>query len=872
MTALRVLVARLGDVLLRRSRENRLSEEVQSHLDALADDYAAQGMSPADARLAARKAFGGVDQVKERYRDQRGLPLVNGLLQDAHYSSRLIVRDRWFTVAIVAALALGIASSSTMVSLLYGMSFRGLPFDDADALVGITGAQTRTQGRRVPFGVFDAWQSSAKSFALLAAEVDEVVNLGDEANATDQFAGTYVSHSAFGLLRVRPILGRDFRPEDDRVGAAPVAIIGHRVWSERYGSDPAVLGRTVRANGQAATVIGVMPEGFMYPIDQQVWRPLAALPGMDGPGAGQRLVRIIGRLADGVTIDQARSELSTILSTLPVPEADRTRRTVVQPLNDMYVGRPSDAAPMMMLAAVMVVLLIACSHAASLMLARSAARAREMSMRAALGASRLRIVRQLLVESVLLALAAGVIGGAFAWVGARTFAAETTGFGMPYWIKFTFDFRLVLYIAALSTGAGITFGLLPALNLSHTKLTAVLNQGGRTGTPGRRARRTTTLLLVGELALTVVLLASAGALVRSAAGVYQSDQMLDLARLWEFRVALPESKYARPEQRQAFYRALDERLAAAPGLESAALAGSPPFNARENRDVIVDNSSRGTVPMVAIGDRYFETLGLEMVRGESLKNLAPVGGIANALVNERFAERYFPGRDPIGQDVWLAPEAEGATPERYTIVGIAPPLRQQVASGNTPAVYVPHASQPGRIASLLVRGRPEMFADALRQEVRRLDPDLPLFNLQSLERVSGGSRFVPRMMSAVFAIVAVIATLLSALGLYAITAYATAQRTQEVGVRMALGARRSQIAWLFLKSALGPTAMGLTIGLAGAVAAGGLLQGVLVDVRANSPIALLGVLALLVTVSITATLLPARRASRLDPVTALRVE
>ena len=868
---MRTLISRLLDLVLRRRREDRLSEEMQAHLDMLVDEHVANGLSPDDAHLAARKAFGGPDQIKEHYRDQRGFPLLNGLIQDTRYSLRLIARDRWFAAAIVAALALGIAASSTMASLLYGMNFRGLPFDQAGALVGIGGEPTRTQGRRIPFGVFETWRSTSRSFAALSAEVDTVINLGDEANATDRFAGTYVSHTAFSLLRVRPMLGRDFRADDERAGAAPAVIIGYRVWADRYGSDPAVLGRVVRTNGQAATVIGVMPDGFTYPIDQQIWRPIASLPGMEGPAAALRPVRIVGRLADGVTPERARAELSALQSTQPVSEADRTRPTTVMPLNETYVGRVTDTAPMTLVAAVVLVLLIACSHAASLMLARSAARAREMSMRAALGASRIRIIRQLLVESVLLALIAGLIGGALAWMGARAFAAETIGFGMPYWIKFTFDVRLVLYITALSTSAGLAFGLLPALHLSRTNLNEVLNQGGRSGMSSPRARRTTAVLLVGELALTVILLASAGALVRSAEGVYRSDQALDLARLWEFRVALPEPQYASAERRLAFYRALDERLAAAPGLESAALAGSPPFNASESGEVVIDNTAKGTVRVVAAGNRYFETLGLSLVRGVGLDNAA-TGASPTALVNERFVERFLPGTDPIGREVLLSSDGEGASPERFTIVGVAPQLRQQVASGHTPVIYVPHAARPGKVASLLVRGRPEQFADVLRQEVRRLDPDLPLFNLQSLQRVSNGSRFVPRMMSVVFSIVAVIATLLSALGLYSVTAHAAPQRTQEVGVRIALGARRSQIAWLFLKRALVPVAAGLALGLTGAMAAGSLLQAVLVDVRANNPIALLGVSALLVAVSITATLLPARRASRLDPVTALRAE
>ncbi len=887
MSALRVLWTRILEYVSRSRREDRLSAEVEGHLDLLTDEHIARGMAPDDARLAARKAFGVVDQVKERYRDQRGFPFIDGLIQDTRYAARLIARDRWFTAAAVIALSLGIGVSSTMLTLIYSMHFRGLPFERASALVGIASEPNPAQGSNIPFAVFDAWRSASRSFIGMAAEVDADVNLGDDTNATDQFAGTFMSHNAFALLRERPILGRSFRPDDDRAGAPPVVIIGHRLWTDRCGSDPAVIGRRVRANGQPATVIGVMPPGFMYPIDQQVWRPLAALPGMETPAAGQRPMRVVARLADGISHEQARAELAAIVSTLTaVPEADRTRPTVVLPLNDAYFGKATQAMPMMMLAAVLVVLLIACSHAASLLLARSSARAREMSMRAALGAGRGRIVRQLLVESVLMALMAGVLGVALASIGVRAFANEVAGFGLPYWTTFTFDMRLVSSLTLLCTATGIAFGLLPALHLSRTSLTDVLNQGGRSGMAGPRAHRTTTTLLVGELALTVVLLASAGALVQSANVVYRADQTIDLANLWEFRVALPQAQYASSERRLAFYRALDERLAAAPGMESAALASSAPFNARDSRGIRMADAPGGDGPaalsgserlnsarLVAVGDRYFDTLGLKVIRGARLEDVDASARATAALVNERFAEQFSPGVDPIGRQVLLVNQrTPGVALERFTIVGIAPPLRQQIAAGHTPMVYVPHATQPGTLASLIVRGRPERFADVLRQEVRRLDPDLPLFNLQSLERVSYMSRWTQRITSAAFSVVAVIVTLLSALGLYSITAYAASQRTQEVGVRMALGARRSQVSWLFLRRALMQVSIGLAIGIAGAVAVGTVLQGVLIDVRANNPITLAGVCALLVAVSITASLLPARKAARLDPVAALRQE
>lgn len=657
-------------------------------------------------------------------------------------------------------------------------------------------------------------------------------------------------------------------------------IIGHRVWTERYGSHRDVIGRTVRVNGQPATVIGVMPEGFKYPIDQEVWRPLASMPGMETPDAAQRPFRIVARLAGGVSIEQGRAELAAIVSTLAaVPEADRTRRIVVMPLNETYFGKATQPVPMMMLAAVLVVLLIACSHAASLLLARSSTRTREMSMRAALGASRSRIVRQLLVESVLLALMAGVLGVAMASVGVRAFANEVSGFGLPYWTRFSFDARLVSYITLLCMSTGVACGLVPALQLSKTNVAEILNQGGRSGMASPRAQRITSALLIGELALTVILLASAGVLVQSAGGVYRADQTIDVANLWTFRVSLPQPQYASRERRLAFYRALDERLAAAPGMESATLASSPPFNARDSRGILMDNEAAGSdrpsglpnARLVAIGDRYFDTLGLKVVRGARLEDLDPSVRASAALVNERFVERFSRGIEPIGRQVQLVNErTPEAPPARFTIVAIAPPLRQQVAAGHTPVVYVPHGTEPAAVASLIIRGRPERFADVVRQEVRRLDPDLPLVDLQSLEHVSYMSRWIQRITSTGFSIVAIIATVLSALGLYSLTAYAAAQRTQEIGVRMALGARRSQVSWLFLRRALIQVSIGLAIGLAGAVAVGTVLQGALVDVRAANPLTLAGVCALLVTVATAATLVPVRKASRLDPVAALR--
>ena len=342
---MRTFFSRVVDVLLLPWREQRMHEEVKAHLELLTDEFVARGLSRAEARLAARRAFGGVDQMKERYRDQRGIRLIQEAIQDARYALRLMRRDRWCTAATVVALALGIGVSATMVTLLYSMNVRGLPFHDAHELVGVTGAATRSQGGQIPYGVFDAWRSASRSFAGLTAEIGAPINLGDEVHATDQFAGTFLSHDTFALLGERPILGRDFLPDDDRAGAAPVVIIGYRVWADRYGSDPSVIGRRVRANGEAATMIGVMPEGFLYPIDTQVWRPLASFPGIDAARRGHAARSASSAASPAASTPGRReAELAAILSTLTtVSEADRTRRTIVMPLNETYVGKAHTA-------------------------------------------------------------------------------------------------------------------------------------------------------------------------------------------------------------------------------------------------------------------------------------------------------------------------------------------------------------------------------------------------------------------------------------------------------------------------------------------------------------------------------------------------
>jgi putative ABC transport system permease protein len=878
MSWIRVLGSRLLDVVLRRRREQRLDDEVRSHLDLLTDEYVARGLSLADARLAARKAFGGVDQIKARYRDRRGLPWLDAGLQDLRYAVRLIIRDRSFSAVVVIALALGMGVSTLTFTVVYSLNLRRLPFADPAKIVAIGGEGNRTQGSSIPFGVFEGWGSATKSFSAIAAYADAAATLGDDTHPTELIPGTFISHNGFALLGMRPVLGRDFRPEDDRVGAPAVMMLGYGVWASRYGSDPSIVGSTVRIDGQPATIIGVMPEGFRFPTESEVWRPLAAMPSTSTPASGQRGGRIFGRLAEGITIESARAELASIVSTLPAASAaDRTRRTIVVPLNESFHGSVTDPAPLVILSAGILVLLIACAHAASLLLARSFARAREMTVRTALGASRGRVVRQLLVESVLLSIVAGAFGLALASVGVRLFANETSDFGMPYWTTFAFDAQLFTFTAVVSLAVGVVFGLVPALYVSKPNLNEVLNQAGRSTTPAARTRLTTAVLLMAELAVTVVLLSGAGLLLQSAQVLYRADQRIDVSNLWEFRVLLPQPQYADAERRRAFYRRLDERLLAAPGFSSATLASVAPFLGTESRPALMDGeqletgAAVRTTRVVLVGDRYFATLGVPLVRGRGFDELADSSIETVALVNERFAEMFSSNQDPIGRRVTLVNErATPAVAEPFTISGIAPPIRQGPASGQQPIVYLSYGGREQAAASVIIRGNADAFAQVLRQEVRSIDPDLPLYGLESLARLSEKSRWVQRASSTFFSVFAVIAVALSALGLYAVTAYNATQRRQEIGIRMALGARSSQVTWLFLRTVLVQLSIALTLGLIGALGAGAAIRSLLIQTRASDPPTLAGVSVLLMVVAITATVLPTRRATRADPLVTLR--
>ena len=878
LTRVRTSISRAAELLFGGRRERRLAEEIAAHLDELAASYEARGLSPAEARLAARRAFGGVDQVRFDHREQRGLPAIEAITQDFRFAIRLLVKDRWYSAASAIALTLGIAVSTTVFALINGIMFQELPVDEPTRVVHFV---TNTPRGRADTSFPDLvdWQQSARSFAGLAAYADGVATVGDGRAAAEQLADAYVSWNAFDVLRERPIIGRGFEPADDRDGAAPVTILTHHVWAARFGSDPAVLGRPIRIDGAPVTIIGVMRDGFRFPIWTDLWQPLSALPRLNRTDRQARNIGAFGRLAEGVSLSAARVEMSAISRALATthPASNADTRAEVMPFTERYAGRLTEGPPVLMLCAVAMILLVACTNAAMLLLARAAPRAREVALRTAMGASRGRILRQLLVESALLSLVAGALGLVLGMGAVRLLRDDLVDLNLPYWMQFVFDWRVFSFVAMICLTTALGSGLAPAWHLSRTRAAELLKDGGRGIAGGTRTRRWSGALLIAELALTLTLLAGAGLLTRSAGALQDSDRIVDPGGLLSARLAIPAARFGSAEARRSFFARLEETLAANPATQGAAMTTALPFSGAPGRPIRLDAPAEAadrppSASVIAISDGYFAALGLPLVRGRSF-SLDDIG--RSAIVNQRFVEMFGGGADPIGRQLQIGePNAAAAPSPLLTVVGVAPTFRQSPMRDATPVVFVPLRAQPatGVVAVVVPNGnRPGTMA-ALTEAVRAVDPDVAVFKAMPLQRLSEVSRFNHRMLSLVLSAMAVIAMFLSAIGLYGVTAFGVAQRTAEIGVRMALGGSRGQLTWQLLRRTLVRVALGIAFGLAGAIGAGQLLGGLLIDTSPLDPITFAIVVSTLVAVALAACLVPARRALRLDPVAALRRE
>jgi len=814
---------------------------------------------------------------------------MTSVVQDLRYAARRLVRDRRFTLAAVAALALGIGATSAVFTLVNAVMLRSLPFDEPERIMWLStrDAQARTFGVSEPD--FEDWRRATRTFSGIALMQQGPLSVSGDDRAPDQYDAVYISANGFSLIGTGPTIGRGFSPEDDRPGAPAVALLSHNVWMSRYGGDRSVVGRTIRANSEPATIVGVMPPGMQFPFSTEVWLPAShRSTAQTRAGRNGRLLMAYGRLADGMTIEQARTEMTGIAAQLgeQFPDTNKGITAVVNPFAEQVIGRQIRVLFWSLMGAVAFVLLIACANVANLLLARAADRSREIAVRVSIGATRWRIVRQLLVESVLLACVSGVAGLGLAYAGIRWFDANLQDVGRPYWMVFTMDGTVVAFFAAVCVATGIVFGLAPALYVSRTSVSEVMKDGGRSGSAGMRARRWTTGLIVAELSLTLVLLSGAGLMIRSFLNLYGMDIGIDTSRLIAMQLIFPARTYESLESRALFLQRVEERLG---GIGTIGAVGTtnylPASGASLRRFEIVGQrvdaaAERPLVGMVAVGSRYFDALGVQMVRGRPFAATDGEPGREAMIVNQRLAALHFPGEDPVGRRIRLVNDGNiPGAPKFYeaTIVGVAPTIRQRWFEADPdPVVYITHAQNAlmALSANLLVRARsdPVSVAALLRQEIAAMDPDVPVTNIRTMDEILARNRWPQRIFGTMFLVFAVIAIVLAAVGLYSVTAYSVAQRTQEIGIRMALGAEARQVRWLILRRGLIELAAGLFLGLAAALGTGRLLQGMLVGTGPADPATLMSISAVLVTVAVMACVWPARRATRLDPVKALRYE
>jgi putative ABC transport system permease protein len=888
-TTLRQVAARLRAFFRTGDLDCDFEQELESHLTMLTEDNIRRGMTPEQARRAALIRMGGPASIQEQHRAVRGLPTVDAILQDLRFAFRLIAKDCWFSTAAIVALALGIGVNAIGFTIVNAAFLRGLPFKDSDRLY-LMAWQGRSGSRRgFSHAELQDWRARSRAFAGLAAFSNTTLNISDDRALPEEARGTWITANAFGVLGQQPLLGRDFGPADDRVGAEPVAILSYRIWKNRYGGDPAVFGKTLRLNGQPATIIGIMPDSMSFPNNTEVWAPF--IPTEEQRRRNIRPLEMFGRLRNGSGHAEAQAESNGIAEQLAATYPDTNKdltRVIVETFTERYVGGSARIVFLATMGAVSFVLLIACANVANLVLSRSAHRARELAVRIALGATRWRIVRQLLIESVVLGCIGGSIGLLLAMAGVQLLDAAVQDPDKPYWITFTVDHVVFGYVAAICVLTGILFGLAPALHVSKTDINNVLKEGGRGTTGNRRVRWLSGTMVVVELALTIVLLAGAGLMIRSFMKLYTLDIGIRTDHLMAMRMHLPASKYVTAEARRTFFDRLKPRLAAIAGVEMVAVTTAvPPFGSGQ-RDLEIEGRPAASpdgpplnVSTVTISPQFFQVVGASLVRGREFDDRDGAPGSETVIINERMAGQYFPGEDPIGRRIrFLQPGLASGQPVAswLTIVGVSPTIRQgttrRVGGEPNEVVYLPYRHDPPASASLLVRSRlpSESVMNAVRQAVQSIDQDQPVFTIQTLDQILAQDRWPFRVFGGLFAGFAIIALVLSSVGLYAVMAYAVSQRTQEIGVRMALGGEARHMYWLILKRGLAQVTIGLTLGLAGAMALSQVLRTVLWQITPTDPVTYAAITVLLLIVSLAACLVPAGRATRVDPIVALRVE
>jgi putative ABC transport system permease protein len=899
MRRLRALLIRCVGLFAATRRDRAFDEELQSHLAMHVDDNLRAGMTPEAARRDALMKLGGVMQTREAYRDRRGLPVLDHIAQDLRFALRTLRKSPTFAIIVILTLGLGIGANAAIFSIINAVLLRPLPYPDANrlAIVWATNGQTGHTEYEASFPDFEDWKAQSRSFDEIVAFTMFGATMGRGDHA-ERLPAIQVTHGFFEMLGYAPALGRTFRSDDEQPGSR-VVILSDALWTYAFDRRAGVLGETIRLNEQTYTIIGVMRPDVDFatrlPDERELYLPLVG-----DTNRNHASVQTLARLRPGVSIRQAQADMDVITRRLAAqyPASNAQVGANVMPLVYARVGHFRTRLLVFMGVAALV-LLIACTNVANLLLARNVSRQKELAMRVALGAGRLRLLQQLMTESLVLALTGGALGVLIAtWTAPVLAALLAKNFLIARLEQTRTDVWVLAFAFVVSLATVLLFGAVHAQGAASTiDLQESLRASGRAASEGARGTRLRRILVISEVAMALVLLAGAGSLLRSLLVMGSTAPGLATDHVLTAELSLPKSKLTNTPVRLRFFQDLLARIATLPQARSAALVSDLPLSGSwyERSFRIIgtgrsggsegslrpgpDAALRANVNIASAG--YFQTLGIPVTAGRELTAQDTANTPRVAVINETAARRFWPGEDPVGAQIVLEGESAAAgaspsAPQAITVVGVTGDVRQMgLGRAVHPEIFLSYMQQTGRARSwltLVVRTTtdPAAAAVSIKSLAQSVDRDVPVTAMHTLDEVLNGSLAPPRVYTSLLGTFATLALLLAAVGLYGVMSYTVSQRTHEMGIRMALGAGRGDVIRLVLRQALGLVLIGTAIGLAGALAAARLLTHLVPAAQPSDPLTLAAVSAVLIAAACLASYAPARRGSRVDPMIAVR--
>jgi putative ABC transport system permease protein len=805
---------------------------------------------------------------------------VEALLLDLRYAVRMLFKSPGFAAIAVLCVAIGIGANTAIFSVVNAILIRPFPYADPDHIVAVH--EVRPQDKIDRDGLSDLdyqdLREQAASFSETAAYTSRSLTFSGEGEP-ERVQGASISWNLFPFLGVKPALGRPFRPDEDRAGAPGAVLLSHELWMRRFNGDPAIVGKTILVNAAAHTVAGVMPPGFQYPDNQLAWTPLE--PFMHGKPRSERSLNVLGRLKPGVGPGRARAEMKAFIGRIArqSPESHAGWSGDVRLLREEFAGDKLRLIVFTMLGAVISVLLIACSNVANLLLARATVRQREVAVRAAFGAGRLRLLRQFLTESVVIGLLGGILGLAFAYWGIRWIEISIPADNpLPYWMRFTIDGTVLLYTLGIAVATGLLFGVAPALQALKTDLHETLKEGGRGAGGSLRRNRLRSSLVVAQVALSLALLVSASLFVRSFLKIQDEYGGVRTDHRMTMRIYLPAGRFEEDADMSRQVADVVRRVESLPGVEAASASNNIPLgDGGGGGRIAVEGRSfpRGEEPHIfwaGVTPHFLRTVGLEPLRGRSFTDAEGASLSHAALINQKLAGKLWPGQDPMGRRFRLL---EGNHTDWISVIGVIPDFKSgQVDDEVQPSAYLPYPYQASRNTALTIRtrGNPSQIVAAARKQIRASDPNLPVFDVYSLEQIRRQGMWQYRFLGGMFTVFGGIALFLAAIGVYGVLSYTVSQRGREIGVRVALGAQGGDVVGLVLRQGMLLALTGIVFGLPLAFGASRVVAGTLYNTSPNDPVSFGLISAVLAAVAALASYVPAQRALEVDPLEALRGE